>query len=146
MADGFGDRLRRLRRDANLTQGELALKLDVVPSAVSKYERTPKAYPSIDALLKISDFFNVSTDFLLKGIYPSRLVENNISGDASINSFVQANHGGVVCHARELSPEVMELVKVYENLNGRKRFELLKFAMELEERTNEDKADDKKSK
>ena len=51
-----------------------------------------------------------------------------------------------MCHARELSPEVMELVKVYENLNGRKRFELLKFAMELEERTNEDKADDKKSK
>lgn len=145
MAEGFGDRLRRLRRNANLTQGELALKLDVVPSAVSKYERTPKAYPSIDALLKISDFFNVSTDFLLKGVSSLQPVENNISGNANINSFIQANHGGVAYHGKELSPEATELVSIYEKLNGRKRFELLKFAMELEEQVNENKADDKKA-
>lgn len=138
MAGGFGDRLRRLRRDANLTQGELALKLEVVPSAVGKYERTPKSYPSIDVLLKISDFFNVSTDFLLKGINTSQSVEKNISGALHNSSFVQANHGGVVCKGSELSPEILELISVYEKLNGRQRFELLKFAIELEGKTNED--------
>ena len=146
MADGFGDRLRHLRRDANLTQGELALKLEVVPSAVGKYERMPKAYPSIDVLLKISEYFRVTTDFLLKGIKPQQLAENNISAALNNSSFIQANHGGIVWNSRELSPEAMELIRVYENLNGRKRFELLRYAVELEDNTNEIKTDDKKSK
>lgn len=144
MADGFGDRLRRLRRDANLTQGELALKLEVVPSAVGKYERMPKSYPSIDVLLKISELFNVTTDFLLKGIRQPQFVENNISGALNNSSFVQTNHGGIVWNSRELSPEAKELINVYEKLNGRQRFELLKFAVELEDKANENKPDDKK--
>lgn len=144
MAEGFGDRLRRLRRDANLTQGELASELEVVPSAVGKYERMPKAYPSIDVLLKISDLFNVTTDFLLKGIKP--VSENSINAAMHNSSFVQTNHGGIVWNSRELSPEATELIRVYEKLNGRKRFELLKFAVELEDSTNENKLENKKSK
>ena len=65
--DGFGERLKRLRQDRNITQSELAAQLGVVPSAVGKYERIPNAYPSVDALIKIADFFGVSIDYLLRG-------------------------------------------------------------------------------
>ena len=36
--DGFGERLKKLRREANITQKALADYLGVVPSAVGKYE------------------------------------------------------------------------------------------------------------
>ena len=143
MADGFGERLRRLRRDADLTQGELALKLEVVPSAVGKYERMPKSYPSIEVLLKISDLFNVTTDYLLKGIKPP---ESSINASLHNSSFVQTNHGGIVLNNKELSPEATELIHVYEKLNGRKRFELLRFAVELEGSSDDAKPENKKAK
>ena len=70
--DGFGERLRRLRKEHDITQGQLAEVIGVVPSAVGKYERIPQSYPSVEALIKIADYFNVSTDYLLMGSEPSK--------------------------------------------------------------------------
>ena len=129
--DGFGERLRKLRKSADVTQSALADYLGVVPSAVGKYELYSKSYPSIEALIKISDFFNVSTDYLLKGVEsPSSSVNNG--------AIVQANSGSVVVNSKSLSPEAAELVKIYENLNGRDRLKLLNFAVDMEEHDGTD--------
>lgn len=134
--DGFGDRLRRLRKDHDITQGQLAEVIGVVPSAVGKYERIPQSYPSVEALIKIADYFNVSIDYLLKGVQASPSVENNLNGQMLNSSFVQANHGGVVFNGdsqKAISPEAIELLRIYETLNGRDRLKLLNIAVELEE-------------
>jgi transcriptional regulator with XRE-family HTH domain len=133
--DGFGDRLRRLRKDRDITQGQLAEVIGVVPSAVGKYERIPQSYPSVDALIKIADFFDVSIDYLLRGTQPSQTVENNLNGQMLNSSFVQANHGGIVYNGdggNNFSPEALELLRIYETLNGRERLKLLNFAVELD--------------
>ena len=127
--DGFGERLRRLRKNADVTQSALAEYLGVVPSAVGKYELYSSSYPSIEALIKISDFFNVSIDYLLKGVDPSSLAVNNKVNNGAI---VQTNSGSVVVNNKVLSPEATELVKIYESLNGRDRLKLLNFAVEME--------------
>ena len=135
---GFGERLKKLRRDADITQSELAAHLGVVPSAVGKYERIPDAYPSVEALIKIAEFFNVSIDYLLRGIQTAPVVENNISGALNNSSFIQANHGGVVYNGdTALSPEAAELLHIYEKLNGRDRLKLLNFAVDLEDKQHE---------
>lgn len=134
--DGFGERLRRLRKDRDITQGQLAEVIGVVPSAVGKYERIPQSYPSVEALIKIADYFNVSIDYLLKGVQAAPSVENNLNGQMLNSSFVQANHGGVVFNEEQsISPEAMELLHIYEQLSGRERLKLLNFAVELEEGT-----------
>lgn len=134
--DGFGERLRRLRKDRDITQGQLAEVIGVVPSAVGKYERIPQSYPSVEALIKIADYFNVSIDYLLKGVQAAPSVENNLNGQMLNGSFVQANHGGVVFNGEQsISPEAMELLHIYEQLSGRERLKLLNFAVELEEGT-----------
>lgn len=133
--DGFGDRLRRLRKDHDITQSQLAAEIGVVASAVGKYERLPQSYPSVEALIKIADYFNVSIDYLLKGVQTSPSVENNISGQLLNSSFVQANHGGVVFNGdskQMLSLEAVELLHIYETLKGRDRLKLLNYAVELE--------------
>ena len=132
---GFGERLKRLRKDLDMTQGQLAEQIGVVPSAVGKYERLDSSYPSVYTLIKIADYFNVSLDYLLRGKKYSPSVENNISGQLSNSPFIQANNGGVVFNgeeSRSLSPEAVELLHIYENLGGRDRLKLLNFAVELE--------------
>lgn len=132
--DGFGERLRRLRKDFDITQSQLAEVIGVVPSAIGKYERLPQSFPSVEALVKIADYFNVSIDFLLRGVQTVPAVENNISGQLTNSPFIQANHGGMVINGDQaISPEAMELLRIYETLGGRDRLKLLNFAIELEE-------------
>lgn len=133
--DGFGERLKRLRREHDVTQSQLAEQIGVVPSAIGKYERIPASYPSVDALVKIADFFSVSIDYLLRGVQTIPVVENNISGPMSNSSFIQANHGGVIFNGeagKSFSPEAIELLHIYETLAGRDRLKLLNYAVELE--------------
>ena len=133
--DGFGERLKRLRKERDITQGQLAEVIGVVPSAVGKYERIPQSYPSVEALIKIADYFNVSTDYLLRGVQIAPSVENNLNGQMLNSSFVQATHGGVVFNGdsqKAISPEAIELLRIYETLNGRDRLKLLNIAVELE--------------
>lgn len=60
----FGQKLKKLRTENNLTQEELADMLFVTRTAISKWE-TDKGYPSIDSLKAISDYFKISIDELI---------------------------------------------------------------------------------
>ncbi|ABB14215.1 LexA family protein [Carboxydothermus hydrogenoformans] len=60
----FGQRLRQLRTERDLTQAELAKLLSIGESTISFYESN-KRQPDFDTLIKLSNFFNVSIDFLL---------------------------------------------------------------------------------
>jgi len=61
----FGNRLAKLRKEHNLTQEDLAKKLNISAQAISKWENDLTA-PDIDTLIKLSDIFNISLDELLK--------------------------------------------------------------------------------
>lgn len=60
----FGEKLKKLRSDHQLTQDELAEKIYVTRTAISKWE-TDKGYPSIDSLKQLSNLFEVSIDELI---------------------------------------------------------------------------------
>ncbi len=129
----FGNRLKKLRQNAGLTQSELSDLLGVVPSAVGKYERLPDSYPSIEVLIKLADYFKVSTDYLLRGVPCSGDIANNINGVIFNSPLIQGNHSEVTLHGDEpISPESAELLKIYESLNGRQRISLLNHALALE--------------
>ncbi len=60
----FGNRLRALRLKADMTQGQLAKKLNLTKSVISAYE-TDLRLPSYDVLIGIAKIYGVTTDFLL---------------------------------------------------------------------------------
>lgn len=60
----FGENLKRLRREKELTQEKLADVLGVSFQAVSKWERG-ETYPDITMLPEIAAFFDVTTDEIL---------------------------------------------------------------------------------
>ena len=60
----FCKKLQELRKQKGLTQEELADKLHVSRTAVSKWE-SGRGYPSIDSLKALSAFFGITIDSLL---------------------------------------------------------------------------------
>ncbi|MBU3145593.1 helix-turn-helix domain-containing protein [Clostridium sp. CF012] len=60
----FNERFRALRQDKDLTQDVLAKELNIDRKTLSNYE-TAYRTPSIYLVVKIADYFNVSTDYLL---------------------------------------------------------------------------------
>jgi len=62
----LSDRLQALRKSQNLSQEQLAEKLDVSRQAISKWE-SGQANPDINNILKLSDIYEVSTDYILTG-------------------------------------------------------------------------------
>ena len=60
----FNEKLQELRKSKGLTQEELAEKLFVSRTAVSKWE-SGRGYPSIDSLKEISRYFSVTIDELI---------------------------------------------------------------------------------
>lgn len=60
----FGDKLKALRKERGLTQQQLADKMELVKGSISAYEQNTK-YPSLDVLIKLCTFFQVSADYML---------------------------------------------------------------------------------
>ena len=60
----FNEKLQELRKSKGLTQEELAEKLFVSRTAISKWE-SGRGYPSIDSLKEISRYFSVTIDELI---------------------------------------------------------------------------------
>ena len=59
-------RIQELRKEKGISQEELAWQAGVSRQAVSKWESGQSA-PELDKLVLLSDYFQVSTDYLLKG-------------------------------------------------------------------------------
>lgn len=63
----IADRIQNLRRGKGISQEELADKVGVSRQAVSKWE-SEQSVPDIDKVIIMSEYFDVTTDYLLKGI------------------------------------------------------------------------------
>ena len=79
----LNENIRLLRTTKGISQVEFAKALDVTKQCVSNWEND-NIQPSIEMLVKIADFFSVSTDFLLglkneKVIFADGLTDSEIS-------------------------------------------------------------------
>ena len=60
-----GDKIAKLRKENNLTQDQLASLLKVSRQSVSKWESN-LTYPETEKIIRISQIFNCSIDYILK--------------------------------------------------------------------------------
>lgn len=62
----LGNRIKEEREKLNMSQDELAQRMNISRQAISKWE-TGISYPDIEKILKLSEIFNLSLDELVKG-------------------------------------------------------------------------------
>lgn len=77
----LADRILEFRKIKGISQEELADKIGVSRQAVSKWE-SGQSIPDIDKIILLSDFFDVTTDLLLRGI------ENNKRDNSTENTYI----------------------------------------------------------
>lgn len=76
----LADKIIQLRKKSGMSQDELAELINVSRQSVSKWEGA-LSVPDLDKILKMSEIFGVSTDYLLKDDIEENLTENTISVD-----------------------------------------------------------------
>ena len=58
------NRIKQLREENNWTQSELSKKMNCAMSSIAMYEKEERK-PSLEVLVKLSEIFNCSIDYLL---------------------------------------------------------------------------------
>lgn len=104
--EDFKYRLKKLRKERKITQSQLAEKFKFTDATINRYEKGVNE-PTLETLVKIAKFFNVTTDYLL-GFEP---VNKNIPE----SEFTQEQQQ-VVELIKKLNSK--ELEKVYNYLLG----------------------------
>ena len=109
----FGGYLSRLRKQADMTQSELADKLNVTHQAISRYEKG-HCFPDVSILVRLAEVFGVTLDELIHAGFPSKgesvLLENVAKGNTDISAETVSDLMGV---APMLKPSVLQ--KLSEN-------------------------------
>ena len=59
----FGERLKDLRLEKNLSQDKLAKSVGLTHTAIGLWEQGKRS-PNLDAVISLAKFFNVSLDYL----------------------------------------------------------------------------------
>ena len=95
----FGQIIKRLRRNADMTQEQLAEMLSISPQAISRWE-TDAAMPDISLLRPLSNIFGVTADELLE-IDVSRI-------NLAVEEHKKAIADAYVCHAYD---KMLELAR-----------------------------------
>ncbi|MBD5548865.1 MAG: helix-turn-helix transcriptional regulator [Lachnospiraceae bacterium] len=98
----FAQKLLKLRTQHGYSQEALAEKLNVSRQAVSKWE-LGTTLPETDKVIAISDFFAISTDYLLKDSFQ---LNNNESLDRVVLKFL-----GTAQDMDNISKELVEIMK-----------------------------------
>jgi transcriptional regulator with XRE-family HTH domain len=63
---GFSGRLRKLRKERNLSQTDLGKQVELHYTHIGRYERGT-SFPSADSLKRLANALGVSADYLLEG-------------------------------------------------------------------------------
>lgn len=106
----FNEKLQQLRKQNNLTQEQLAEKLFVSRTAISKWE-SGKGCPSIESLKNISKVFSVSIDELLSG-------EELIDLAANENRFNMQKIFGLIYAILDLMTVAFIFLPLYGKIDG----------------------------
>ena len=77
-----GSFIRELRKEKEMTQQDLAEKLNVTDKAISRWE-TGRGLPDADSMMALSSFFSVTINELLLG-RKNRISERSLKDDADI--------------------------------------------------------------
>ena len=76
----IADRIQSLRKSKGMSQEELADKVGVSRQSVSKWE-SEQAAPDLVKIVIMSEIFEVTTDYLLKGIEPVKSDDHKTMAD-----------------------------------------------------------------
>ena len=115
----LADRILELRKQKGISQEALADKLGVSRQAISKWE-SEQSTPEMDKIVLMSDFFEVTTDYLLKGIEPAhKKMESEVSVSGMLcRCSLRIWHGSAILHPVRFGMNIKMPLQSWMDLSG----------------------------
>lgn len=88
----IADRIQSLRKTKGVSQEQLADALGVSRQAVSKWE-SEQTTPDLEKIILMSEYFEVTTDYILKGIETVEKMEHKTVGDVIDQKILTEKNG-----------------------------------------------------
>lgn len=127
------ERLKQLRQSRNLTQAELATQLNVSQGTIGNWE-SGKRTPDIEMVVRLAQYFNISTDYLL-GKSDNMNFSNNIKGNKNIiqQGEIYCNNNHVISNENPNTIHSLsdDLLSVFRRLDNDNQCKLICYAYEL---------------
>lgn len=134
----FKDILKYLREKENMTQRELAVKLNVTAQTISNYEKGIRMPDFVTEHL-ISEIFGVSLDFLHGTEKNGEL--NKINWEKSLHpeKFVSDSESDIACALYDRNEFIVEMIKETQEFNKKQMDRLLEYARLLNGKVDDTK-------
>ena len=94
----IADRIQNLRKIKGISQEDLADKIGVSRQAVSKWE-SEQSVPDMEKIIIMSDSFEVTTDYILKGIENEKQVADTVNANILMSIATALNFIGLIMSA-----------------------------------------------
>ncbi len=107
----LGERLKVLRDRGNMTQEELAKKVQLSKANICKYEKN-SVEPNIETIVKVCEIFNVTSDYLL-GITDNAAPDEKTTDEKKITPFTEREQ---------------EILSIFKKLNEEKQNKVIGYA------------------
>ena len=119
----LADKLKEARKNAGLTQTELAEKLCVSRQAITKWE-TGKGIPDVENLRLISKVLNVSIDFLLddEEVLDKTVIKEQINLDDYVKEGKLRSKKDAVVYSKYPNADIIPLLAKKKSTKGQKIF------------------------
>lgn len=92
--------------------------------------------PNGDTIVKIADYFGVSTDYLLGRTPTQEISANDITNNngviGQVNAPVTISNG----HTRTLTTQEQDLLRIYNAVDGKKQMKIMSFVYTIEDEQN----------
>lgn len=113
----INERIKLIRTERNMTQDELAKKLGIDRSTISKWENPDGTEPDSQTIAKLSEIFDVTTDWLL-GRTDIRKFDLDIENIAAMRSKELEGYDDLPDEAKDM---LRVIVKEYYERFGKKK-------------------------
>ena len=134
------ERIMILMEERGVNGKQLTTELELAQSTLSEWKKG-KAKPSHDAIIKLADYFGVSTDYLLGRTDDRGKIKLNVEGDN--NGLMQGTNEGTVnfnTHLSQTRKETKLFDEVFENATIEQRVELSKILLDFKKLVDASKA------
>ena len=116
----FNEQLTKLRKRNNITQIELANLMNVKQYVISSWE-TGRSEPNISQIIKLSDIFKISTDYLLD----RHIIITN--SEDEFNKVIENIN-------KDIKDDfTKDLIKIFENIPNNQKEKIINIVKEIKE-------------
>ena len=124
------ERLKELRLANNLTQADFAAAFNISQGTIGNWE-SGKRTPDIEMIIKISAFFNVSTDYLLG--CSDTPTTSTTTGNTNVIQQCKISNSPIHMNDEHKDGLEQELLSVMKNFSRRDKIKILNFAYEIDD-------------